>query len=403
MVQKRMAAYAAAGIGKTSNANGEYSPKKPKRSERVKKVKKKDQEKQIDQGSESTAGEGGGQAEPGVVVTQRESNGGGLGGGGEMTQSNGKVTTKASTLRNRMTDKRKVTSSSPRERDSKDNPPSNSAMRLVRRESARFSLGTLSRPRLFSFKTTKEEWEHRVASNGDGEDEDGMRPIPVELAEADTDEELEATASNSGSEGESDSDGEKEERDLERQRRMLIEDEIASELARERERMREKQQLEQEMAWIAKQKELKTTTTPTHNNKDTPIPLSKTLPLQRGGIERNLGASIGTRKSISGIKPLNSKEGDRSLSEGEIVLTDSRSLKAIPPRRRTDEGSNKAIIGMGGSRKSGQITREDVDKGIRAQRSPIIGHASLKITRAAKDLQPGATSPRQDQGKAGHV
>ena len=400
MVQKRMAAYAAAGIGKTSNANGEYSPKKPKRSERVKKVKKKDQEKQIDQESETTTGEGGGQAEPGVV-TQRESNGGG--GGGEMTQSNGKVTTKASTLRNRMTDKRKVTSSSPRERDSKDNPPSNSAMRLVRRESARFSLGTLSRPRLFSFKTTKEEWEHRVASNGDGEDEDGMRPIPVELAEADTDEELEATASNSGSEGESDSDGEKEERDLERQRRMLIEDEIASELARERERMREKQQLEQEMAWIAKQKELKTTTTPTHNNKDTPIPLSKTLPLQRGGIERNLGASIGTRKSISGIKPLNSKEGDRSLSEGEIVLTDSRSLKAIPPRRRTDEGSNKAIIGMGGSRKSGQITREDVDKGIRAQRSPIIGHASLKITRAAKDLQPGATSPRQDQGKAGHV
>ena len=217
-MQKRLAAYAEAGIEKNGYDNGE-SPKKKKRNNGLSPIKRKRRNKKFDkEGEEAGGGLEGGGAEPRIPNSTKE-----------------------------IADEKQITGAtdplSPSvEATTKEESDSNNDPRRLGTPAKDISRFSFVRPRLFSFKSTKEVWENRVAAEGskiiDSDSSEEELSMPKELAEADTDEELESTASNSGSDNEGEDREEKKEKNEENRKRKEIEEEIARELAAERARVR---------------------------------------------------------------------------------------------------------------------------------------------------------------------
>lgn len=226
------------------------------------------------------------------------------------------------------------------------------------------------RPRLFSFKATKQLWETKVVLNGVGgkkegneteEDEDGVPEVPKELGEAETDEELEAdTVSDGGSDGDNDGpDDRKSVENDEMQRKKAIEEQISRELDTERQRMMEPEQEQEASNWVAKRDSSRFGSLPT---KVDPMSIlgSKSEPPRRSSSFKETGTAIGIRRSVA---------DPRRIRNGSDI-------NPVPQSWPDDSHSpSRYVRGLPGS--------------------PVIGHASLKIARGAPKTMPGSHSQQQ--------
>ena len=252
----------------------------------------------------------------------------------------------------------------------------------------KYPSNTLLRPRLFSFRATKKNWEEREA---------GFY-IPPQLEDADTDEDLEDTASE-----DEDTGGSKEE-DASNNNNVGEEEENG-------------------VDWVRKDKEKE-------QEGEGGVELSKNLSadslnarvmkahlLLHGdrNIRHSWGSAIGRRRGVSEDIPSSSEDAaaggigrERDWSGGSEVLRERRELVAKEQTRYSrsrNNGPPRLSIGVAGSRKSEKIgammSRKELDDYLKDPSASDSASPSTAVGRDVRRIQPASSKEIETKAEQG--